>query len=165
MVVFQPPDVLAGDCPAEMRDGQASVGTSRYLIGLARAESPADKPGDGLAQRLMGIFCDLDRLSMKIIRDVEGNAHSSNVTSLHQIIRVVDQRGHGRDQSIERFAGKSPSCPRTRSLNSARSVTVPEPAPPAAPASPGRLPLLASSARCRSALLPVPRSSRPGWPR
>src|ERR1017187_9792477 len=51
------------------------------------------------------------------------------------------------------FAGKSPSCPRTRSPNSARYVTVPEPAPPAAPASPGRLRLLASSARCRSALL------------
>ena len=94
-----------------MRGGQASVGTSRYLIGLARAESPADKPGDGLAQRLMGIFCDLDRLSMKIIRDVEGNAHSSNVTSLHQIIRVFDQRGHGRDQSIERLRREVPELP------------------------------------------------------
>jgi hypothetical protein len=53
-----------------VRDGQASAGTSRYLTWGARAESPADETGDGLAQRLMGISGDRDRLSMKIIRDV-----------------------------------------------------------------------------------------------
>src|ERR1017187_25087 len=84
IVVFRPPDVLAGDCPAEVRDGQASTGTFCYLARLARAESAADKPGDGLAQRLMGIPGDRDRLSVKIIRDVYCSAHA--ITVLHIIM-------------------------------------------------------------------------------
>jgi hypothetical protein len=84
IVVLQPPYVLAGDCPAEVRDGQAGAGTSGYLTRLARAESPADKPGDGLAQRLMGISGERDHLSVKIIRDVDSRAHTRSMTSLHR---------------------------------------------------------------------------------
>jgi hypothetical protein len=39
-----PPYVLTGDRPAEVRDGQASTGTSRYLTRLARAESRRTSP-------------------------------------------------------------------------------------------------------------------------
>ena len=66
-----------------MRDREAGAGTSGYLAWVTRAEPPADKPGDSLAQRLMGIPGDRDRLSVKIVRNVECGAHTSIITSLH----------------------------------------------------------------------------------
>ena len=43
---------------------------SSHPAGPASAEPAADKPGDGLAQRLVGIPGYRDRLSVKILREV-----------------------------------------------------------------------------------------------
>ncbi len=84
----------------------------------------------------------------------------------HRIVWVLDDRGHRHDEGVECLRRKVAELPEDPLLNSARYVTASEPAPPpAALASPGRLALLASSARCRLALPQVPRSIRPGWPR
>ena len=82
-----------------MRDGKTGAAASGQLTGVARAQSPTDKHGDGLAQRLMGIPGDRDRLGMKIVGDIDCGSHGAILASFHhdvmmqnlgQLTRIAD---------------------------------------------------------------------------
>src|SRR5207244_12358168 len=82
-VVFELAHVLSGDRRAQMRDRKAGAGARGDLAWGPRAEPSADEPGDGLAQRLVGIPGDSDRLRVKIVGQVDGGAHRTIITSAH----------------------------------------------------------------------------------
>ena len=70
-------------CAWLVRDRKASTGARGDLAWVARAEAPADEPRDGLAQRLMGIPGDRDRLRVEIIGKVDGGPHTVILPSVH----------------------------------------------------------------------------------
>jgi hypothetical protein len=76
-----------------VNDRKAGAAARSYLAGLTGAESPAHKQNDGLAQGLMSVPGDGDRLRMQIVGDIDRRAHNTIVPSAHHdaLMRFVSR--------------------------------------------------------------------------
>jgi hypothetical protein len=77
-----------------MNDRKASATAGRYLARLTGAESPAHEQSNGLAQGLVRVPGDGDRLRMQVVRDVECGTHIVILTPMHHDAMVYPYAGN-----------------------------------------------------------------------